>query len=181
MNIALYERNENDMDVLTAIKERRSIRSYLPKEVEPEKLKKVLEAARLAPSARNLQNWKFIAVQDKNTINLLVDACNGQSFVGEAPVFIAACALEDGGLMGCGIPRHVVDVSIAMTHIILEAYEQGLGTCWLGSFNREKVKNILGIPDKAVVVAVTPLGYPAGSVSARPRKAFEEVVSYEKF
>ena len=69
------------MDVMTAIKGRRSVRSYLPKEVEPEKLKAVLEAARLAPSARNLQNWKFIAVTDKNTIRRLTEACNNQTFV----------------------------------------------------------------------------------------------------
>ncbi|MGI6562947.1 MAG: nitroreductase family protein [Clostridia bacterium] len=169
------------MDVMTAIKGRRSVRSYLPKEVEPEKLKAVLEAARLAPSARNLQNWKFIAVTDKNTIRRLTEACNNQTFVGEAPVFIAACALKDYGNMGCGIPRHIVDVSIAMTHMILEAYEQGLGTCWIGSFQQDKVKEILNIPEEAVVVAVTPLGYPAKETPPRPRKSFEEVVSFESF
>lgn len=169
------------MDVMTVIKERRSIRNYLSKEVEPEKLAKVLEAARLAPSARNLQNWKFVVVTDKEKIRLLKDACNGQSFVAQAPVFIAACALEDGGLMGCGIPRHVVDLSIAMTHILLEACEQGLGTCWLGSFQQDEVKKILNIPEKAMVVAVTPLGYPAVKVPPRPRKSAEEVISYESF
>ena len=87
------------MDVLSAIRERRSIRSYADSPVEPEKLEKVLEAARLAPSASNRQNWKFVVVQDKATIARLVEACNGQAFVGQAPVFIEACATSPGSVM----------------------------------------------------------------------------------
>ncbi|HBN84461.1 MAG TPA: nitroreductase [Clostridiales bacterium] len=169
------------MDVMTAMKGRRSVRSYSSKEVEPEKLKYVLEAARLAPTARNLQTFKIVVVTDPKILDQLVEACNGQSFVAEAPVFIALCALQDGGNMGCGIPRHVTDCSIVMTHIILEAYEQGLGTCWLGSYNQGRVKKILKVPDEAVVVAVTPLGYPAEEIPQRKRKSLEELVSYQSF
>jgi len=124
------------MDVLTAIRERRSIRQYTDQPVEPDKLHKILEAARLSPSASNRQDWKFIVVQDRHTLLRLVEACNGQAFVGQAPVFIAACSTNPGGMMSCGQPRDAIDLSIAMSYLILEAHELGLGTCWLGSFKK---------------------------------------------
>lgn len=169
------------MDVLTAIQERRSIRNYESRPVEKEKLLKVLEAGRLAPSANNRQDWKFVVVQDPQTINQLVEACNGQSFVGQAPAFIAACATNPGSFMACGQLRSTVDVSIAMAYMILEACEQGLGTCWLGSFNPEKVKKLLNIPDSVEVVACTPLGYPAVRPKPKPRKSLDEIVCFEKY
>jgi nitroreductase len=169
------------MDVLTAIRDRRSIRKYAGRSVEADKLQKVLEAARLSPSASNRQDWKFVVVQDKNTIELLVDACNGQAFVGQAPVFIAACTTNPGGVMSCGQPRDAVDLSIAMAYLILEAHEQGLGTCWLGSFNEDKVKKLLDIPDSVRVVAVTPLGYAAVQPKPTMRKKLDEIVCYENY
>ncbi len=169
------------MDVLSAIRERRSIRSYADSPVEPEKLEKVLEAARLAPSASNRQNWKFVVVQDKATIARLVEACNGQAFVGQAPVFIAACATAPGSVMSCGQPRDTVDLSIATAYLILEAYEQGLGTCWLGSFNETKVKQLLAIPDLVRVVAVTPLGYAAVRPKPTTRKTLEQIICFETY
>lgn len=169
------------MDVHEAIKERRSVRRYANKPVEEDKLVKVLEAARLSPSARNLQDWKFIVVRDKETIARLVDACNGQSFVGQAPVFIAACGTNPEPVMGCGQHRYTVDLSIATSYLILQAHELGLGTCWLGSFQEDEVKKLLGIPEKVRVVAVTPLGYPEVMPRPTSRKSFEEVVSFEKY
>lgn len=170
------------MDVLKAIQTRRSIRQYEKgKPVEDDKLKKVLEAGRLAPSASNLQDWKFVVVQDPETLEKLVDACNGQAFVAEATAFIAACGTNPESIMSCGQPKHTVDLSIATAYMILEAAELGLGTCWLGSFNERKVRRLLNIPDDVRVVAVTPLGYPSYQPEAKPRKSFEEVVCYEKY
>ncbi len=168
------------MDVFSAILERRSIRKYSPKPVEETKLQKVLEAARLAPSAGNSQQWKFIVVRDEKTRERLMEIAGGQKFVGEAPVVIVACGLNPN-IMTCGQPRHTVDVSIAMSFLLLEAYEQGLGTCWLGRYNEEEVKELLGIPGDASVVMITPLGYPAESPGPRPRKELDAVVSYEKY
>lgn len=169
------------MDVLTAIRDRRSIRQYLDRPIKADQLQKVLEAARLSPSASNKQDWKFVVVQDKDTISELVDACNGQAFVGEAPAFIAACTTRPGSVMACGQPRDAVDLSIAMAYLILEAHEQGLGTCWLGSFSEEKVRKLLGIPDSVRVVAVTPLGYAAVQPKPTYRKKLDEIVCHERY
>lgn len=168
------------MNVFEAIKERKSIRKYQSRPVEDEKLNAVLEAGRLAPSANNAQKWKFIAVKDKNKIAALQSACGNQPSVGSAPVVIVACATNHQ-VMTCGQPADTVDTSIAMSFMMLEACEQGLGTCWLGYFFEDKVKAVLGIPDGVSVVAVTPLGYPDEQPAARPRKTFSEVVSVDKY
>jgi len=169
------------MDVFTAIQNRRSVRKYMDKPVEEEKLYRIMEAARLSPSAKNGQNWKFVVVKDEETRKRLVDEAIKQPFVGEAPVIIVCCGTEPDSIMKCGQPRYTVDLSIATAYMILEAYEQGLGTCWLGSFDENKVKEILGIPEKVRVVAITPLGYPAETPSPRPRKELREIVCFDKF
>lgn len=169
------------MNVFTAIQERRSIRKYKDTPVEEEKLQKVLEAARLSPSAKNQQNWKYIVVRKPETREKLTKEAIGQAFVGEAPIILVCCGTEPDSIMRCGQPRYTVDVSIATAYMILAAYEQGLGTCWLGSFDENKVKEILDIPEGVRVVSITPLGYPDESPSPRPRKELEEIVSYDKF
>jgi len=169
------------MDVLTAIKGRRSIRKYSSKPVEEEKLQMVLEAARLSPSASNLQNWKFVVVRDAAKIKKMMEAAYHQPFVGEAPVVLVACGTDPDGVMRCGQHKHSIDLSIAMAYMILEAYEQGLGTCWLGRFDEELVREILEIPQEIRVVAVTPLGYADESPDPRPRKSMGEVVCYDHY
>lgn len=169
------------MDVLSAIRYRRSVRRYAARPVEEEKLMMVLEAARLSPSARNLQDWKFIVVRDKETIEKLADACNGQRFIAQAPVFIAACGTNPEPVMDCGQHRYTVDLSIATAYMLLEAHDLGLGTCWLGAFQEDKVKNLLEIPDNVRVVAVTPLGYPEVMPRPTSRKNLQEIVCYEKY
>jgi len=168
------------MTVQEAILARRSIRKYSDRPVEPEKLKTVLEAARLAPSAKNEQNWLFIVVQDKEKLADLAEAAYGQKFVAEAPAAIIVCATSRR-FMACGQPTDTMDCSIAMSFILLQAQELGLGTCWLGRFDADKVKKLLNIPEEISVIAMTPLGYPAESPAARPRKAAEEVIRYESF
>ena len=168
------------MTLMEAIQGRRSIRAYDSKPVEKEKIEAVLEAARLAPSARNRQKWRFIVVTDPLIKEKMLDACNNQSFLKQAPAIIVACGQEPG-FMSCGQPVETIDVSIAFSFIILKAYEEGLGTCWLGNFNKDKVKSVLEIPDDVSVVAITPLGYPAESPGARPRVSLDEIVSWEKY
>ena len=172
---------DTTMDVFTAIKQRRSVRAYKPAEIEEDKLKKVLEAARLAPSASNRQDWKFVIVREKETKKKLARAAFGQSFIGEAPVVMVACGTEPKMIMACGQPTSTVDVSIACAFIMLAAYEQGLGTCWIGAFREDEVKKILKIPEPVRVVAVIPLGYPDESPSQRERKDFDEIVCFDKF
>jgi len=164
------------MDVFEAIKVRRSIRSYLDRPVESEKISKLLEAARLAPSAKNRQEWRFIVVTKDEIRERLVEACKGQKFVGEAPVIIV-------GIADPKVSRwYQVDMGIAMEHIVLEAVELGLGTCWIGAFYPDKVREILRIPEDKEVVALLTVGYSKHEDGVRTqRKSIGEIVCYEEY
>ena len=173
----------NFNNLLSIISKRKSIRGYLDKNVEKEKLNYLIEAFRQAPSAKNLQPWKLIIVDDKKIIKRLVPACKDQSFISEAPIVIVACAFEEEayGVIGGYLNSYPLDIGIAFEHLVLAATEQGLGTCWIGAFFEEKVKEVLGVPDKVRVVALTPLGYPDDDGRNKTRKTFDEIVSYNKF
>jgi len=169
------------MDVFTAISQRSSVRAYKANDVEEDKLEKVLEAARLSPSASNRQDWKFIVVRNKEIRKKLAKAAFGQSFIAEAPVVIVACGMEPNAMLACGQPMHTVDVSIACAYIILQAYELGLGTCWIGAFKEDETKKILAIPEHIRVVAMTPLGYPNQPPSQKSRKNLDQIICYETY
>ncbi len=169
------------MEFKDIIQKRRSVREFTDESVSDEKLRRVLEAGRLAPSASNRQAWKFVVVKDTNKRKALAQSANNQAFVGQTPIIIVAVALMPERIMACGVPSYAVDLAIAMEHIVLAAVDEGLGTCWIGAFSQENVRRIMGIPDKYKVVTVMPMGYPAGETAARPRKPIEEVVCYEKF
>ncbi len=173
---------KNLMEIIT---NRRSIRSYNNKEIEEAKIDYVLDAFRKAPSAKNIQPWKIIIIKDKNTKNDLAIACNNQAFIAEAPVIIAACALEEEayGVMGGYMSSYPIDIAIALEHLMLAATELGLGTCWIGAFKENLVKGILNVPENIRVVALTPLGYPGPKADTpkRGRKSISEIVCYEKF
>jgi nitroreductase len=166
------------MDLMQAVRARRSIRNFLDKPVEEEKLLAVLEAGQLAPSAKNMQDWRFIVVRDFATRQRLAEAARDQQFVGQAPVVIAACGTSDL-VMTCGQPAYAIDVAIALDHMTLAAASLDLGTCWIGAFYEEKVKEILGVPQEVRVVALLPLGYPAEQPGPRPRKSLDDVVAWE--
>ena len=168
------------MDVMDAIKTRKSVRTYLARPVEEEKLNAVLEAARLAPSASNRQEWRFVVVREPETRKKLAAVAGGRAFVGEAPVLIVACAETDGHVMRCGQLCYPIDVAIALDHVSLAAVELGLGSCWIGLFDEKKVKEILHIPDMIRVVELMPLGYPSDpSVIAKKRLPLANIVKYE--
>ncbi|BAL80755.1 nitroreductase family protein [Caldisericum exile] len=168
--------------ILEAILKRRSVRSYQNKDVEEEKLKEVLEAGRLAPSACNIQPWKFIVVRDPETRKKMASHCANQKFVSEAPVLIVGCITERGYLMGGWYDSNILDLGIALDHMTLQAVHLGLGTCWIGAFNESEVKKLLNIPHNVRVGAILTLGYPKnGNVFEKDRKPFEEVISFEKF
>lgn len=171
------------MDVFEAIKTRRSIRDYRPDRVPEEKLLRCLEAFRLAPSACNYQPWRAIVVRDPKTKERLAEASFGQYFIAEADVVIVACGWEARAYkrMGGYWNALAVDVAIAVDHLTLMAQAEGLGTCWIGAFDEQKVRDVLGIPSDVMVVALTPLGFPAGPARATPRKPLEEIVCYEKW
>jgi len=170
------------MDFHELVRARYSVRRYQIRAVEEERLARILEAARLAPSARNAQEWRFVVVRDPLTREKLAEAAYGQSHVGGAPVVVAACAEHDGRAMTCGQLAYPIDVAIAVDHLTLAAREEGLGTCWVCRFDEKLAKRALGIPpgDDVRVLVLVPLGYPADPVPAeKPRLPLESIVRYE--
>jgi nitroreductase len=168
------------MDLMDLIRKRFSVRRYEDKEVEERKLLGILEAGRLAPSASNGQEWRYIIVRDPGTRMKLMEAAYGQKFVAEAPVVIAACAETDNRVMSCGQPAYPINVAISVDHMTLKAVEEGLGTCWIGRFDAEKVKEILNIPESIHVVQLLTLGYPAQAPPReKNRKKLDEIVRYD--
>lgn len=179
------------MDVLDAIKIRRSIRKYKTTPIDDETLTKVLEAARLAPSWANTQCWRFIVVRSDVTKNELAEALStnnpATNAIKTAPIIIAACAeLKKSGFYH-GEPVtikgdwYMFDVALAMENLVLAACSLGLGTVHVGNFNAEKVNDILGIPEGYTVVEMTPLGYPDTEARVIPRKELTDIVFNEKF
>ncbi|MDP2664296.1 MAG: nitroreductase family protein [bacterium] len=168
------------MEVSEAIKNRYSCRDYKADPVPEDKLNRVLEAARLAPSAHNAQQWKLVVVKDSKKREEVAGAA-GQSFIAEAPVVIAAVALEPEHLMRSGISAYAVDLAIAVDHMTLQAVEEGLGTCWIGAFDQEEVKKVLNIPKEYKVVVLLPLGFPADKSKEKTRKSLNEIISEDSF
>ena len=169
------------MDVMDAVRTRRSVRGYEAAPVEDEQLATVLEAGRLAPSAKNLQEWRYVVVRDAAMREKLVAAAANQRFVAEAPVVIACCAETDNYVMRCGQLAYPIDLAISIDHMTLAAAELGLGTCWIGSFDEAQVKALLGIPAQVRVVEILTLGTPKSGEAGRPksRRTIEEIVHWE--
>lgn len=170
------------MDVFEAIRARRSVRRYLSDPVPDEVLEELLSAAILAPSAGNAQPWRFIVVRDLKLREDLVAAAYGQSFLAEAPVVIVVCAdlerarrayHQRGETLYC-----LQDTAAAIQNLLLAATAKGLGTCWVGAFDEGKVAELLGLPRGLRPVALVPVGKPAETPPARPRRPLSEVVDY---
>lgn len=167
------------MDFLELAKKRYSVRAYKPDPVEDDKLQKVLEAARLAPTACNLQPFQFIVIHTKGKEAKLARIYSDSWFV-EAPIIICACGIpSQSWVRSDGKNYWEVDVTIAMDHLILAAADLGLGTCWVGAFNPDAARKILGLPDDLEPIAFTPLGYPDDQPGYKDRKAINELVRYE--
>ncbi len=153
--------------------------------VEQEKIELVLDAARLAPSWKNLQCWHFLVVSEPSRKNALLEAFPdenpGAKAIATAPLSIVVCAdpLESG--QENDIEYYIADTAIAFEHLCLAAHALGLGTCWMGWFDEEKIRGALGIPANIKVVGITPLGYPAQEPKPRPRKTLDEIVSYDRW
>ncbi|MEM2341057.1 MAG: nitroreductase family protein [Candidatus Bathyarchaeia archaeon] len=163
------------MEVFKVISERRSIRKYKKEPIPDEILERILEAGRLAPSAANRQPWCFIVVKDENVKNKLIDACRGQKFVGDAGAVIAV--LGDPGASRW----YKQDPFIAASFMTLEAYEEGLGVCWIGAFEEEKVKQVLKMPENLSVIILLTVGYPDEEPAPKPRKPREEIFFLDEY
>jgi nitroreductase len=169
------------MDVSEAIKKRRSIRSFAKTRIEKEKLEKVLEAARLAPSAWNKQDWRFIVVRNKETLDKLAKACDDQKHVAEADTVICLCGTNPKEKMSGGEMAYSIDLAIAASFMMLQSTEMELGSCWIGAFNRHKVRTLLRIPDGVRVVSLLALGYPHYKPAPTNRRDLSEIVAEEHY
>ena len=168
------------MDIYEAIEKRYSVRTYQDRAVEEEKLARVLNAGRLAPSGRNRQEWKFVVVRDAEVRQAIGEAAE-QDWVAKAPVIIAVVGMNPDRIMFCDVPADPVDCAIAIDHMTLAAVAEGLGSCWVGHFAQDACCEILDVPATGKTVELLALGYPADEAPAKKRKALEEVVCYERF
>lgn len=167
------------MDFNELIEKRYSVRSYQSKPVEDEKLKKVLNAARLAPTAVNKQPFRLIVIETEGKTEELKRIYHAAWF-SQAPLVICICTVPSESWTRRDGRNYVdVDATIAMDHLILAATELGLGTCWIAAFDAQTTREILKIPDAVEPLLFTPLGYPADEVGTKIRKDLAELVHYE--
>lgn len=165
------------MEFYDVIKKRRSIRNFNRTPVEPEKLRRIMEAVQVAPSANHVQPWKFIVVTDPNQIKRVTGAARGQTFVGEAPVIIAAVGFPKDKMSSNGNVAHMVDLGIAGEHLALAVAAEGLATCWIAALDQEEMCNVLNIPSNARVVAVFPVGYSSVEPYPKSRKTLAQITA----
>jgi nitroreductase len=169
------------MDFLELVRTRYACRSYEATPIEDDKLLRVLEAVRLAPSGSNRQPWKFVVVRDTEVKRALVRACANQRFIATAPIVVAGCGLMPDRLMSSGVPGDPVDVAIAMEHLSLAATAEGLASCWIGAFSQDEVRQVLGIPPTVKVIELMTLGYPTGDPGTKTRKPLSEIITTDRW
>jgi nitroreductase len=179
--------------MIKAIEDRRSIRKYMDKPVEDEKLLQILESARLAPSGSNTQPWQIIVVKEQENREKVAKASYNQKWMASAPVHLVCVAdikarlpkskdlYIDEYSKEFEVKQIIRDTSIAIEHMALTATDLGLGTCWIAWFEQKDFRPVLNIPEDKYVVAVLTLGYPDEAPNPRPRKSLEEIVHYEQW
>ncbi|MBN2143490.1 MAG: nitroreductase family protein [Candidatus Aureabacteria bacterium] len=170
------------MKILEVIRQRYSVRAYQDRPIDEDKLQRVLEAARSAPSAKNRQEWRFIVVTDPELKKGLAEAANQQHFIASASVVIVCCSVGGDYTMRCGQRAAPIDLAIAIDHMSLQAVAEGLGSCWIGAFYPDKVRKLLQIPDSVEIVELLPIGYPSDKApSSKNRLPFQSVFSYNEW
>ncbi len=187
--------NEDFNNFLSIVISRKSVRKFSNQEVEDQSIKAIMEAARTAPSWQNKQCWEFIVIKQKEKIKEIANACGiFNKWLENSHCIIIACGDPAKSGNRDGLPYFMVDVAIAMEHLILAATALGFGTCWVGYFDEIKIKNICKIPEKIRVVALTPIGKPENKEEAKKiidfrqlilnstrRKKLEEFTHYENW
>lgn len=173
------------MDTLNCIMNRRSIRSYINKSVEFDKIALILKAGSKAPSAGNLQDYRFIVITDKLVIKGLADHCTDQFWVAQAPVLIIVCADSERsesyyGLRGQRL-YSIQNSSAAIQNMLLAAHNMDLGACWIGSFDESYLSDTLGIPETVRPQAIITIGYANGEPIEREEVALDTLVYFNKY
>jgi nitroreductase len=163
------------------VRQRYSVRAYRPDPVPEEDLQAVLEVARLAPTACNLQAFRLIVIRTAGREEAL-KRLYPRDWLAQAPLLVAGCGIRSRNWTRRDGKNYVdVDVAIVMDHLILAAADRGLGTCWIGAFDPAAAREILQLPDDVEPIAFTPLGYPADTAPPKKRKPLEELVAYGRW
>ena len=167
------------MALLPEIEKRASVRSFTDEAVSEDTLDRVLEAGRIAPSAKNRQAWRFIVIRKPEMRTKVQEAAFGQEYVGQAPVIIALCTTNVEYKMPNGQLSYPVDMGIACSFMMLQAVHEDLGTCVVTTFEEEDVKALLTVPYQMRVVMLLALGHPAEPVERSRRMSMSRVVAYD--
>lgn len=169
------------MDVLPEILLRRSVRSFSPRPVEKDQVERILEAGRLAPSAKNRQEWRFVVVQKKESRERIQEAAFGQEHVGQAAAIIAVCTTNIDYRMPNGQLAYPIDLAFAAAQMTLQAVHEGLGACCVTTYDEQQVRDILTVPFSMRVVLLLLVGHPRDPRASEPgpRKTLKQVSSRE--
>jgi nitroreductase len=173
------------LELFEAISLRRSVRAFTDEDVGEEDVEKLVEAARWAPSAGNIQPWSFVVVRDVKIKRGLCEAALNQSFIMEAPVVVVVCAdwersSQHYGSRGINL-YCIQDTAAAVENMLLAAVALGLGACWVGAFNEDMVRVVLGVPKELRPVAIVPVGRPAETPDPPFKRSLGEIVFRETF
>ena len=163
------------MEVLPEILQRRSVRAFTSQPLEKDQVERIIEAGRLAPSAKNRQEWRFVVIQKKETRMKMMEAAFNQDYVGQAPLIVAVCTTNIDYRMPNGQPSYPVDLAFAASHIVLQAVHEGLGTCCITTFDEQEVREILTVPFSMRVVLLILVGHADESPEPPPRKTLKQV------
>lgn len=166
------------MGLLPEIKSRVSVRSFTNKPVSEAQLDRIIEAGRLAPSAKNRQSWRFVVIEDRDVRSRIREAAFGQEFVGQAPVIIALCTTNIEYKMPNGQLSYPIDLSMATSFMMLQAVHEGLGTCVVTTFREEEIKSLLTVPYSMRVVMLLTIGHPSGTSEPTDRLPVERIASH---
>jgi len=173
----------DDMEALEAIKSVKSVSKFKPDPVPEQKVQAIMNAARFAHSAENLQPWKFIVVSDEDAKRKLAGACTNSKHMADAPLVVVACARLDEAvaMVGGYMNSYPVDLGMALANVTVAATSEGLGTSWIFAFNEEKVRTLLNIPADVHVVGLTPMGVPEAFEPPAGRKHLSEIMTYNAY
>ncbi len=172
------------MDAIDAMLTRRSVRSYLSLPVEWEKVGFILNAGRSAPSAGNLQNYKFVILLEREQRELAAELCRQQYWMSQAPVHIIVCvdtAKESRDFEEEGAQYAIADASAVIENILIAAHAQGLGACWVGTYELDKLRSEFSIPGNVLPVGIVTIGYPTGNIELPPKKPLNTLVYFRKY
>lgn len=164
------------MDAIEALKGRRSIRRYEVKPVPKEIIEQIVDAARLAPSANNIQPWEFIVVTEQESRTRIADLTDYGKFIAQSGACVA--------VFSKGVKHYLEDGSAATENILVSAHAMGLGTCWVAGYKKdyaEPVRQFLGVPDGYELVALIALGYPAEKAEPHDKRSLEDVLHWERY